>query len=109
MLFRSQPASVSTDPAWQTRPGLDLPQLAELWSRSDADLRVVMKGSALRRTKVVGLRRNIALAIGNGGDDEALDALTRVRGDQPSVEDPIVRDAIAWTVAKRRGGDNRVE
>ena len=49
------------------------------------------------------------MAIGNGGDNDALDALTRVRDDQPSAEDPIVRDAIACTVAKRRGGDNRVE
>ena len=105
----NQPASVSDDPAWRTRPGLDLPRLAELWSRPDADLRAVMKGSALRRTKVIGLRRNLAVAIGNGGDDDAVEALTRVRDDQPSADDPVVRDAVAWAVAKRRGPDKRVE
>ena len=31
----NQPSSVSADPAWRTRPGLDLPRLVDLWNRSD--------------------------------------------------------------------------
>ena len=102
-------AAVWPDPAWRARPGLDLPSLAELWNRTDAEMGALLKGSALRRTKVAGLRRNLAVAIGNGGDETALTALTVVRDDQPSAADPVVRDHIDWAARKRRGSDNRVE
>ena len=61
----NQPAPLSADPAWQPRPGLDLPALADLARRSDDDWRVVLKGSPMKRAKVEGLRRNVAIALNN--------------------------------------------
>ena len=90
------PPSVTSDPQWQPRQGLDLPRLVDLWRRPDADLRKLLKGSAMRRAKLTGLRRNIAVAIGNSGDTEALAALEEHRNDQPSTADPMVNEHIAW-------------
>jgi epoxyqueuosine reductase len=67
----NRPAPVSTDPAWRPRHGLDLPRLVELASRSDDELRAMIKGSAMTRAHVSGLRRNIDAALvnvnGSGG------------------------------------------
>jgi len=54
----------------------------------------------MTRAKVVGLRRNIAVAIGNSGDAESIDALDTEGADRPSLADPLVREHIDW--AKRR-------
>jgi len=54
---------VSGDPAWQPRAAWDGASLQELSSRSDEALRAGMRGSAMRRTKVAGLRRNLAEAL----------------------------------------------
>jgi epoxyqueuosine reductase len=61
----NQPAPTSSDPAWQPRPGLDLPALADLRQRSDDDWRAVLKGSPMKRAKIAGLRRNIEAALTN--------------------------------------------
>jgi len=66
----NQPAPHSSDPAWQPRAGLDLPRLVDLWRRPDAELRELLKGSAMTRATVAGLRRNLAVAIGNSSDPE---------------------------------------
>ena len=87
----NRPASTSSDSAWQPRDGLDLPRLVDLWRRSDTDLRSLLKGSAMRRAKVTGLRRNLAVAIGNSADPDAIAELRRERDDQPSGADPMVR------------------
>ena len=92
----NQPSSVSSDAAWQTRQGLDLPRLVELWQRPDAGLRTLLKGSAMTRAKLTGLRRNIAVAIGNSGDPDALAALQDRRDDQPSAADPMVAEHVQW-------------
>ena len=63
----NQAAARSDDPAWQPRPGLDRPSLLELWGRSDQELAGLIRGSALSRTGVSGLRRNLAVALGNSG------------------------------------------
>jgi epoxyqueuosine reductase len=65
----------SSDAAWQPRPALDLPKLVELWRRPDSQLRTAIKGSAMTRAKVGGLRRNVAVAIRNSGDPAAIAAL----------------------------------
>ena len=53
---------VSDDPAWQPRPAWDGVRIGELASRSDDELRAAMRGSAMRRTKIAGLRRNLDVA-----------------------------------------------
>ena len=51
--------AVSEDPAWQPREAWDGVSVAELAGRSDEELRAAMRGSAMLRTKVSGLRRNL--------------------------------------------------
>jgi len=97
----NQPASTSSDSAWQTRGGLDLPRLVDLWRRSDTELRTLLKGSAMTRAKLTGLRRNLAVAISNSGDPEAVAELHRDRDDQPSAADPMVRAHIDWAGTRR--------
>jgi len=92
----NQPAATSADAPWQTREGLNLPKLVDLWNRSDDDLRRLLKGSPIKRAKMTGLRRNLAVAIGNSGDAEALTALQRRRDDQPSADEPMVKEHIEW-------------
>ena len=87
----NQPASTSSDSAWRVRDGLDVPRLVDLWRRSDTELRSLLKRSAMTRAKLTGLRRNLAVAIGNSGDREAIAELRRVRDDQPSAADAMVR------------------
>jgi len=53
----------SADAAWQPRPAWDRVDVASLAQRTDAELADAMRGSAMRRTKVQGLRRNIAVAL----------------------------------------------
>ena len=90
----------SGDAAWQPRPGLDLPRLVSLWERPDTDLRTLVRGSAMTRAKVAGLRRNLAVAMGNSGDPAALGALDTPGPDRPSAEDPMVREHVLWAVTQ---------
>jgi len=57
--------TVSNDPAWQPRAEWDAAEVAALNQMSDDELRKAMRGSAMSRTKLTGLRRNIAVAIRN--------------------------------------------
>jgi epoxyqueuosine reductase len=94
----NQPAPSSSDAAWQPRAGLDLPRLVDLWRVPDADLRALLKGSAMTRAKLVGLRRNLAVAIGNQGDPGSLAALQEPAPDRPSISDPLVQEHITWAM-----------
>jgi epoxyqueuosine reductase len=58
-------APVSTDPSWQPRKAWDLPSISKLARTTDDELRASLRGSSMRRAKVAGLRRNIALAARN--------------------------------------------
>jgi epoxyqueuosine reductase len=72
-----------------------------LWQRSDAELRALLKGSAMKRAGVKRLRRNLAIAIGNCGDEAAAAALERQA--EPSCDEPLVREHVEWAVRKLRG------
>ena len=86
---------------WQPRPGLEAPRLTDLWRRSDADLASLIGGTALTRAGVKGLRRNLAVALGNSGDASALDALQTERAsDDGSVRDAVVAEHIDWARQK---------
>ena len=96
----NRPAPHSGDAPWQPRSGLDLPRLVDLWRRSDRDLRSLVKGSAMTRAKLAGLRRNLAVAIGNSGDDDAIAALRDHDADRPSIEDLMVQEHVDWAAAR---------
>jgi epoxyqueuosine reductase len=89
-------AIVSNDPAWKARDGLDRPSLLTLWNHSDDELRRLLKGSAMKRAGVRRLRRNLAVALGNTGDPEAIPALQRRHA--PACDDPLVSEHVQWAV-----------
>jgi epoxyqueuosine reductase len=90
----------SADGAWQPRPALDLPRLVDLWRRPDSELRKAIKGSAMTRAKLTGLRRNLAVAIGNTGDAEAIAALAEESEERPTADDEMVLEHIRWAVTR---------
>jgi epoxyqueuosine reductase len=76
----NQTAPVSNDPAWQPRPAWANAEVAALSAMSDEDLRSAMRGSAMMRTKVAGLRRNLDVATQNIQDQtDRRDAQTQGR------------------------------
>jgi epoxyqueuosine reductase len=94
-------AARSADSPWQPRPGFDGATLAELWSRSDDELRALMKGSATKRAGVRRLRRNLAVALGNSGDRSSVAALQSNRS--PTCDDELVVEHLEWAVEKLSG------
>jgi epoxyqueuosine reductase len=87
----------SLDPHWAPRAVLDRPRLLDLWHRSDAELSAAMAGSAMRRSKIRGLRRNIAVAMGNAGLDPAEHPDPHLA---PTLDDPVVQDHVVWGHAR---------
>ena len=92
---------VSRDACWEPRPWLDRPKLVDLWSRSDDELSTITRGSPLSRPKLRGMRRNLAVALGNCEESGAADALAIDRTD-PSIQDPLVIEHIDWARRKLR-------
>jgi epoxyqueuosine reductase len=87
--------AVSRDPGWTPRPALDQPRLTDLWRASDAELEEAIAGTALRRRGVAGLRRNVAVALGNAGP-AAASVLREGLRDAPTAGDPVVAGHVAW-------------
>jgi epoxyqueuosine reductase len=102
----NQAPLISTDPAWQPRAGLDSPSLADLWLRTDDELQNLITGTAMTRAKVAGLRRNLAVAIGNQGDPDGVAALCTPTTEQPTADDPVVREHVEWALDRHRLHDN---
>ena len=97
-------APLAAGPEWAPRAALDQPRLADLWSRSDSELAEAIEGTALVRRGVAGLRRNLAVALGNSPDAAAGLALASPpsEADAPSLSDPVVAEHLEWA-RKRRG------
>jgi epoxyqueuosine reductase len=92
----------SASPEWQPRPALDGPRARDLWESPDERLRALIGGTALERAGVRGLRRNLAVAIGNSGDRDAPASLDR---EASCGLDPMIADHVDW--ARRRLQDHR--
>ncbi len=90
---------------WQPRAGLDLPALVDLWRRPDVELKTLIKGSAMTRAKLTGLRRNLAVAIGNSGSREACAVLTERSLDRPSADDEMVREHVEWALERMKSAE----
>lgn len=96
-------AAVSDDPVWVARPLWRDATLASLWRASDEELQASIRHSAMYRTRVWRLRRNLALAIAATGDPDAWQALFESRDPaaDPSFSHPVVVEHLAW--ARGRG------
>lgn len=103
----NHPAPRSHEPAWQPRAGLDLPRMVDLWRQSDTELRALTRGSAMRRAKLTGLRRNLAVGIGNSRDPEALAALEEPGMDRASAEGEMVQDHVRWALEVKGNNQTR--
>ena len=94
-------AARSADPAWQPAPALDTPRLADLWRQSDRRLGELLDRSAMSRARLTGLRRNVAVALGNSGTVAGAAALAEpVTSETPSRGEPVVAEHVDW--ARRR-------
>jgi epoxyqueuosine reductase len=87
----------TSDAVWSSREDLSAPRLIDLWRCDDAGLAGAIAGTPLTRAGVQGLRRNLAVALGNSGDPAALNALTDIEH-----EDPLVAEHAAWARKKLR-------
>lgn len=81
------------------------PALLELMTLDHDGFRRRYGSSAIRRTKRRGLLRNVAVALGNSRNPEAIDALASALSSHP---EPLVRSHCAWALGQiggRRAGE----
>ncbi len=94
--YNTAPAR-SGDPAWQPRPELDRPRLADLWRRPDAAIGHVLERSAMSRAGLLGFRRNLAVSLGNSGTPESAAALNDDESaEHDSRADALVTECVTW-------------
>jgi len=98
------------DPAWQPKAGRAAANPAELWQRSDYELHRLVEGSAMTRVTLSRLRRNLAVALGNSGTEEAAGVIDRpgggIRRAAQSAETPVAQEHVAWARALLKAGGN---
>lgn len=75
-------------------PMLSIPKLTDLMQLDDEGFRQRFKGSPIKRTKRRGLLRNVAVALGNWGNPEALPILERAMDDH----EPLIQTHAAWAI-----------
>jgi epoxyqueuosine reductase len=79
---------------FQAREGLVNPALEWLAEMSAEEFREKFRGSPIRRTKRTGLRRNVAIAMGNSGDPRFISVLEKLAADG----DPVVAESARWSL-----------
>jgi len=73
------------------------PALLPLLNITEAEFRRQFSGSAVKRTRRAGLRRNVAVALGNSKDPAAVPGLLQALADE---EEPLVRGHAAWALGR---------
>jgi epoxyqueuosine reductase len=96
-------AQVSSEPAFLPRAGFAAPELIPLLRLSDDEFRARFRGSPVTRAKRRGLLRNVAVALGNLRDLQALPALEAALHDA----EPLIRSHAAWALGRIGGSGAR--
>jgi epoxyqueuosine reductase len=91
-------APASRDPELSPRRALVNPALEWLAEMDEAEFGRWFNGSPMRRAKWAGWRRNLAIAMGNSGQQRFLPILRRWGGDS----NPVVADAAQWAEGNLR-------
>ena len=89
--------------AFEPRPGALAPDLDTLASLDDEAFRERFRRSPVKRAKRRGLLRNVAVAIGNSGEERHRPALERLANDTDSV----VREHARWALDRLDGRRHR--
>ena len=96
-------AAVSQDPAFKKRHDFDAPELLPLLEMDEEGFRGRFRDSPIKRAKLVGMQRNVCVALGNIGDPAAVPALVRALAHR----EPLVRRHAAWALGRIGGADAR--
>jgi len=91
---RTRPIASSAPAEMQPRSELINPALDWLASLDAQEFKRLFRGSPLERTKLRGLQRNVAIAMGNSGDARHLPQLEKLQ----QAEDDAVRESAAWAI-----------
>ena len=91
---RKAPATTAAE--FQPREGLVNPALEWLADMTGEEFREKFRGSAVRRTKRSGLRRNAVIAMGNSGDRRFEPLLQKLKSD----EDEVVAESAEWAARR---------
>jgi epoxyqueuosine reductase len=83
-------------PEFQPREGLYHPELRWLAQMDEESYRRTFRGSPVKRAKYAGLKRNVAIAMGNSGNREFIPDLEKI-AESP---DPVVASHAAWALKK---------
>jgi epoxyqueuosine reductase len=87
-------APISADPELQTRPELVNPTLDWLAGLDQESFGKLFFGSPIKRAKFEGLRRNIAIAMGNSHSSGFLPTLQ----EWTESDDPVLAEAANWAI-----------
>lgn len=89
---------------FRPRTGLgSSPELIPLLSLTEEEFRIRFRHSPIKRTKRRGLLRNVCVALGNSGDQQAIPALIAALHDA----EPLVRGHAAWALGRLGGQEAR--
>ncbi|MBI4408505.1 MAG: tRNA epoxyqueuosine(34) reductase QueG [Gemmatimonadetes bacterium] len=90
------PRSGATAASRRSVPGTEGPALVELMRMGEAEWDVFSRASAIRRATRAGFLRNVAVALGNWGSEDAVPAL------RAALQDPaaLVRGHAAWALGR---------
>jgi epoxyqueuosine reductase len=84
---------------FQAREGLFRPELERLAGMDQDAFRKTFRHSPVKRAKYSGLKRNVAIAMGNSGNKAFLPALEKMAADN----DEIVAEHARWAMERLRG------
>ncbi len=90
------PVGVEKRPSDGWHPGTRSPSLIDLMALDEAGWEAFSRGSALRRAGRAGFLRNVAVALGNWGSEEAVPVLVSALSDA----DRLVRGHAAWALGE---------
>ena len=91
-------APVSSLTEFIARPELVNPELEWLARMSIDEFREIFRGSPVKRARLNGLRRNVAIAMGNSGDERFVAVLEELSCDG----DPMVSEHARWALQRLR-------
>jgi epoxyqueuosine reductase len=85
-------------PEFQARPGLFHPDLDWLAAMDEEPFQETFRESPVKRAKYAGLKRNVAIAMGNSGRKEFVPRLEKMA----AGADPVLAEHAQWALEKLR-------